>query len=221
MFLPDRYIKGECPNCGAKDQYGDSCEVCGTVYAPTDLNNPYSTLSGATPVLQDVGALFLQAVATRAASSSCSEWTHEPGTPAARGRATRSSEWFEARAKGAGRLGHLARRALLRHSRSRTRPASISTCGWTRRSATSPASRTTSARQREQASTFDDVPRPTRRPSRSISSARTSSISTRCSGRRCCNFAGAARCPTNVYVHGFLTVDGEKMSKSRGTGITR
>jgi methionyl-tRNA synthetase len=50
MFLPDRYIKGECPKCGAKDQYGDSCENCGAVYAPTDLKNPFSALSGATPV---------------------------------------------------------------------------------------------------------------------------------------------------------------------------
>ena len=47
MFLADRYIKGECPKCGAKDQYGDNCEVCGAVYAPTDLKNPYSVLSGA------------------------------------------------------------------------------------------------------------------------------------------------------------------------------
>src|SRR5690606_6799244 len=50
MFLPDRYIKGECPKCGAKDQYGDSCEVCGATYSPTDLKNPYSTVSGAAPV---------------------------------------------------------------------------------------------------------------------------------------------------------------------------
>ncbi len=50
MFLPDRYIKGECPKCGAKDQYGDSCEVCGSTYAPTDLKNPYSAVSGAVPV---------------------------------------------------------------------------------------------------------------------------------------------------------------------------
>ncbi|MGH8736486.1 MAG: methionine--tRNA ligase [Burkholderiales bacterium] len=49
MFLPDRYIKGECPKCGAKDQYGDSCEVCGATYAPTDLKNPYSVVSGARP----------------------------------------------------------------------------------------------------------------------------------------------------------------------------
>jgi len=52
MFLADRYIKGECPKCGAKDQYGDACEVCSSVYAPTDLVNPYSTLSGAAPELK-------------------------------------------------------------------------------------------------------------------------------------------------------------------------
>src|SRR5207253_6335471 len=52
MFLPDRYVKGTCPVCGAKDQFGDACEVCGSVYAPTDLIDPYSTLSGARPVLK-------------------------------------------------------------------------------------------------------------------------------------------------------------------------
>jgi len=46
MFLPDRYIKGECPKCGAKDQYGDACENCASTYAPTDLKNPYSVVSG-------------------------------------------------------------------------------------------------------------------------------------------------------------------------------
>jgi methionyl-tRNA synthetase len=52
MFLPDRFIKGECPKCSAKDQYGDSCEVCGAAYAPTDLKNPYSAVSGAKPELR-------------------------------------------------------------------------------------------------------------------------------------------------------------------------
>jgi methionyl-tRNA synthetase len=52
MFLADRYIKGECPNCGARDQYGDACENCSAAYAATDLKNPYSTLSGAAPVLK-------------------------------------------------------------------------------------------------------------------------------------------------------------------------
>jgi methionyl-tRNA synthetase len=49
MFLPDRYIKGECPNCHAKDQYGDSCEACGATYSPTDLIDAYSAVSGAKP----------------------------------------------------------------------------------------------------------------------------------------------------------------------------
>ena len=52
MFLPDRFIKGECPKCGAADQYGDNCEVCGAAYAPTELKNPYSAVSGAKPVLK-------------------------------------------------------------------------------------------------------------------------------------------------------------------------
>jgi methionyl-tRNA synthetase len=78
MFLPDRYIKGECPNCGAKDQYGDNCEVCGAVYAPTDLKNPYSTLTGATPVLKSSDHYFFQLSSPR-----CVEflkgWINEPG----------------------------------------------------------------------------------------------------------------------------------------------
>jgi len=60
MFLPDRYIKGECPKCGAKDQYGDSCEVCGAVYAPTDLKDPYSTLTGARPVMRESEHFFFR-----------------------------------------------------------------------------------------------------------------------------------------------------------------
>ena len=60
MFLPDRFIKGECPKCGAKDQYGDNCENCGAVYAPTDLKNPYSALSGATPVLKQSDHFFFK-----------------------------------------------------------------------------------------------------------------------------------------------------------------
>jgi len=60
MFLPDRYIKGECPVCHAKDQYGDSCESCGAVYAPTDLIGPYSTLTNATPVLKSSEHFFFK-----------------------------------------------------------------------------------------------------------------------------------------------------------------
>jgi methionyl-tRNA synthetase len=60
MFLPDRFIKGECPNCHAKDQYGDNCEVCGKVYSPTELINPYSALSGAKPVLKSSEHFFFK-----------------------------------------------------------------------------------------------------------------------------------------------------------------
>jgi methionyl-tRNA synthetase len=60
MFLPDRYIKGECPKCGAPDQYGDACEACGAVYSPTDLRNPRSTLSGATPELRSSEHFFFR-----------------------------------------------------------------------------------------------------------------------------------------------------------------
>ena len=60
MFLPDRYIKGECPRCHAKDQFGDSCESCGAVYAPTDLINPYSALTHATPVLKASDHFFFK-----------------------------------------------------------------------------------------------------------------------------------------------------------------
>ena len=53
MFLPDRFVKGTCPRCGAKDQYGDNCEVCSATYDPTELKDPYSTVSGAPPVLRE------------------------------------------------------------------------------------------------------------------------------------------------------------------------
>nr|WP_140722217.1 methionine--tRNA ligase [Pseudomonas sp. Hp2] len=60
MFLPDRYIKGICPNCGSPDQYGDNCEVCGATYAPTDLKEPKSVISGATPEIRDSEHFFFE-----------------------------------------------------------------------------------------------------------------------------------------------------------------
>jgi methionyl-tRNA synthetase len=60
MFLPDRFIKGECPKCHAKDQYGDNCEVCGAAYAPTDLINPYSAVSGSKPELRNSDHYFFK-----------------------------------------------------------------------------------------------------------------------------------------------------------------
>jgi methionyl-tRNA synthetase len=99
MFLPDRYIKGECPKCGAKDQYGDSCEVCSAVYAPTDLRNPYSTLTGATPVLKSSEHFFF-----RLSDPQCvaflKQWTTAPGRlqPEVLNKA---SEWLGSKRDGA------------------------------------------------------------------------------------------------------------------------
>ena len=94
MFLPDRFITGECPKCHAKDQYGDNCEVCGAVYAPTDLINPTSTLSGATPELKSSEHLFFQLSDPRCVAF-LESWTQD-------GRlqpevANKVKEWFSVR----------------------------------------------------------------------------------------------------------------------------
>ncbi|GGC10875.1 methionine--tRNA ligase [Oxalicibacterium flavum] len=101
MFLPDRYIKGQCPKCSAQDQYGDNCEVCGAVYAPTDLVNPYSALTGATPVLKNSEHFFFALSDPR-----CVEFLEQwiQGNDALDGRphlqaevANKVKEWFAVR----------------------------------------------------------------------------------------------------------------------------
>jgi methionyl-tRNA synthetase len=73
MFLPDRFIKGDCPKCGAKDQYGDNCEVCGATYSPTDLKNAVSVVSGAKPIEKDSVHYFLK---LSGFSEMLREWIH-------------------------------------------------------------------------------------------------------------------------------------------------
>jgi len=93
LFLPDRFIKGECPKCGAKDQYGDSCEVCGSTYAPTDLKNPYSVVSGAAPVRKSSEHYFF-ALSDPRCKAFLEQWTQAGDRlqPEARNKI---SEWFE------------------------------------------------------------------------------------------------------------------------------
>jgi methionyl-tRNA synthetase len=78
MFLPDRFIKGTCPKCGTKDQYGDNCESCGAVYAPTELKDPYSALSGVTPVLRNSEHFFFKLSDPRCVAF-LEQWTQERG----------------------------------------------------------------------------------------------------------------------------------------------
>ncbi len=95
MFLPDRYIKGECPRCHAKDQYGDNCEVCSSVYAPTDLINPYSALSGAKPVLKSSEHFFFKLSDPRCVEF-LTEWTQD-GFHVQPEVANKIKEWFGVR----------------------------------------------------------------------------------------------------------------------------
>ncbi|QLG87507.1 methionine--tRNA ligase [Chitinibacter bivalviorum] len=91
MFLPDRFVKGECPKCGAKDQYGDNCESCGATYSPTELKNPYSAVSGATPEMRESEHYFFKL-------GECEDflkgWTNTPGKLQAEA-ANKMQEWFE------------------------------------------------------------------------------------------------------------------------------
>jgi methionyl-tRNA synthetase len=94
MFLPDRYIKGECPKCHAKDQYGDNCENCGAVYAPTDLINPYSALSGAKPELRHSEHYFFKLSDPRCVNF-LEEWTQDGKLQPE--VANKIKEWFTVR----------------------------------------------------------------------------------------------------------------------------
>ncbi len=91
MFLPDRFIKGECPKCHAQDQYGDSCEVCGAAYQPTELIKPYSAVSGATPVKKNSDHYFFK---LGECNDFLQQWVHEPGRLQAEA-ANKLDEWLE------------------------------------------------------------------------------------------------------------------------------
>lgn len=90
LFLPDRYVKGECPRCGASDQYGDNCEVCGATYQPTELKNPLSVLSGVTPIQKESVHYFFRLENYTAALQ---QWMHsgclQPQV------VNKLAEWFE------------------------------------------------------------------------------------------------------------------------------
>lgn len=215
MFLPDRYIKGECPRCGAHDQYGDACEACGAVYAPTELKNPRSALSGAAPELRRSEHHFFRLSAPRCIEF-LQEWTATPGrlqpevlnkirewfAPGADGRPTladwdisRDAPYFGIEIPGApGKYFYVWLDAPVGYL------ASLK--AWFDRSG-----------RDFEAYLADPAVEQVHFIGKDITYFHT------LFWPAMLHFSGR-KTPSQVFVHGFITVSGEKMSKSRGTGIS-
>lgn len=211
MFLADRYIKGECPKCGAKDQYGDSCEVCGAVYAPTELKNPYSALSGATPVMKSSEHFFF-----RLSDPKCREFLRGWALDSNRLQpevANKAKEWLE----GDTGLGDwdISRDAPYFGIEIPDAPGKYFYV-WL----DAPIGYLASLKNY-----FGKIGR-----DYDAFMAAPDTEQYHFIGKdityfhtlfwpAMLHFAGL-KTPNNIYVHGFITVDGAKMSKSRGTGIS-
>jgi len=222
MFLPDRYIKGECPNCHSPDQYGDACEVCSTVYAPTDLINPYSTLSGARPLLRSSEHYFF-----RLSDPQCVAFLEEwLGTPARLQPqvVNKAREWLSGRGDQALADWDISRDAPYFGIPIPDAPGKYfyvwldAPIGYL--AALKNYFASGKARAHGERRTFEEF----------LAAPDTEQI--HFIGKdiiyfhtlfwpAMLKFAGPPyRVPDHVYVHGFITVSGEKMSKSRGTGIS-
>jgi methionyl-tRNA synthetase len=222
MFLADRYIKGECPNCHTKDQYADACEVCSIVNSPADLINPYSTLSGAKPVLKTSDHFFF-----KLSDPKCVEfleaWLETPDRLQSQ-VVNKAREWLTG--KGDEALGDwdISRDAPYFGIPIPDAPGKYFYV-WLDAPVGYLASlknyfATGGARAQGETRTFEQF----------LAAPDTEQI--HFIGKdiiyfhtlfwpAMLKFAGAPyRTPSHVYVHGFITVSGEKMSKSRGTGIS-
>ena len=212
MFLPDRFIKGECPNCHTKDQYGDNCEVCGAVYAPTELIEPYSALTGARPELKTSEHFFFKLSDARCIAF-LREWLDRVQPEVA----NKVREWIDADADGAVKMGDwdISRDAPYFGIEIPDAPGKYFYV-WL----DAPVGYLASLKNLL-AKRGEDYDAYMARPELEQYHFIGKDIITfhtlfwpamlRFSGRKV---------PTNVFVHGFLTVNnGEKMSKSRGTGL--
>jgi methionyl-tRNA synthetase len=214
MFLPDRFIKGECPKCGAQDQYGDNCEVCGAVYAPTDLKNPFSALSGATPVLKTSEHFFFQLSDARCVDF-LETWTQD-------GRlqpevANKVKEWFTRDEAGKVQLGDwdISRDAPYFGIEIPDAPGKYFYVWLDAPVGYLAALKHLLARRGEDLDTYlaDPQREQVHFIGKDIVTFHTLfwPAMLKFSGRKV---------PDNIFVHGHLTVHNEKMSKSRGTGIS-
>ncbi len=226
MFLADRYIKGECPNCHSKDQYGDACEVCSTVYAPTDLIEPYSVLTGARPILKTSDHLFFRLSDPRCVDF-LNDWTTTPGRLQPQ-VVNKAREWLSGRGEDEGEqaLGDwdISRDAPYFGIPIPDAPGKYfyvwldAPIGYL--ASLQSYFESGKARANGEPRTFQEF----------LSAPDTRQI--HFIGKdiiyfhtlfwpAMLKFAGPPyKVPDNVYVHGFITVSGEKMSKSRGTGIS-
>jgi methionyl-tRNA synthetase len=212
MFLPDRFIKGQCPKCGAKDQYGDSCEVCGSTYSPTDLINPYSVVSGATPIrktsthyffrlsdprCEDFLREWVSGLAQQEATNKMREWLGDKGdAKLADWDISRDAPYFGFEIPGApGKYFYVWVDAPVGYFASFKNLAD--------------------ARGLD----FEEWVRPGSKTEQYHFIGKDILYFHTLFWPAMLQFSGY-RTPTNVFAHGFLTVDGAKMSKSRGTFIT-
>ncbi|MCC7326924.1 MAG: methionine--tRNA ligase [Burkholderiales bacterium] len=225
MFLPDRYIKGACPKCGARDQYGDACDACGSTYAPTDLLEPYSTLTGARPELKPSEHLFFRLSDPRVVGF-LERWTRE--TPLQPEVFNKIQEWVGGSAAAGGTK-------LNDWDISRDAPyfgipipdapgkffyvwldAPIGYLAALKKHFDSGAARRTYASETRSFEAFlaDPAVEQYHFIGKDIVYFHT------LFWPAMLHFSGR-KTPTNVFVHGFLVMaSGEKMSKSRGTGIS-
>ena len=216
MFLADRYIKGECPNCGAKDQYGDACENCSTVYAATELRNPYSTLSGAKPVLRSSEHHFFRLSDARCRAF-LSEWLETPGRLQAQ-VVNKAKEWLEGEGDKALSDWDISRDPPYFGIRIPDIPEEKYLYVWLDAPIGYLASfKNYCAKKGLDFEAFlqDPGTEQIHFIGKDIIYFHT------LFWPAMLKFAGAPyKVPDHVYVHGFITVSGDKMSKSRGTGIS-
>ena len=230
MFLPDRYIKGECPKCHSKDQYGDNCENCGAVYAPTDLINPFSTLSGARPELKNSEHFFFKLSDPRCVEF-LEKWTQgvdENGKQRLQPEvANKVKEWFSVRTNADGSISEglgdwdISRDAPYFGIEIPDAPGKYFYV-WLDAPVGYLASLKNLLDKRAvldpQSPSYDDyMANPDLEQYHFIGKDIVTFHTLFWPAML--HFSGR-KAPTNVFVHGFLTVNnGEKMSKSRGTGL--
>lgn len=214
MFLPDRFIKGECPRCSSADQYGDNCEVCSAVYSPTDLKNAYSTLTGARPELRESEHFFFKLSDPRCVEY-LKNWTQD-------GRlqpevANKVKEWFETDGDGKVILGDwdISRDAPYFGIEIPDAPGKYFYVWLDAPVGYLASLKNLLERRGEDYAAYMADPHVEQYHfiGKDIITFHT------LFWPAMLHFSGR-KAPDNVFVHGFLTVnDGEKMSKSRGTGL--